>query len=193
MEEAAIPEWNREQMLFQQFAARYGGPAYVRRVQRLEEAQEQLFQCCRKQRDKCLREAQAQLRRLASLVGEWESLRPWRKEDASGDVFSRLQELLAVSPRFRAQSGTGWGIGGALRSLAGSLESFNQRWRTFLHKQDLKPINALRDGYNRYYVLEKECALRSARLARAGFQMLEPLTVLELLDRFPLLPVPRLG
>ena len=34
---------------------------------------------------------------------------------------------------------------------------------------DLTHVNKLRDGYNRYYVLEKECALRNVRLAALGF------------------------
>jgi hypothetical protein len=54
----------------------------------------------------------------------------------------------------------------------------------------LNQVNDLRDGYNRYYVLEKECAVRSFRLARQGFCPLEPLTVEDITALFPLLHVP---
>ena len=56
---------------------------------------------------------------------------------------------------------------------------------------DLSGINELRDGYNRYYVLEKEFAVRSARVARHGFVPLEPVTSGVLFELLPLLPVPR--
>jgi hypothetical protein len=63
----------------------------------------------------------------------------------------------------------------------------------FLHTVNVTPVNELRAAYNRYYLLEKECALRSVRLARQGFRRLEPLTVEELALLLPLLPVPELN
>jgi hypothetical protein len=51
----------------------------------------------------------------------------------------------------------------------------------------------MRDGYNRYYLLEKECALRSARVAREGFVRLAPLTLDDIRKMLPLLPVPTLA
>src|SRR5262249_15871578 len=71
-----------------------------------------------------------------------------------------------------------------------SVRSFNRKWRSYLRGLDLTYIKQLRDGYNRYYVLEKECATRSARLARQHFRRLEALTPEQLLERFPLLPAP---
>ena len=59
-----------------------------------------------------------------------------------------------------------------------------------LEETDLTEVNALREGYNRYYLLEKECAVRSARLARQGFRRLEPVTLEELAALLPPLPVP---
>ena len=79
----------------------------------------------------------------------------------------------------------------ALRELHESITRFNRRWRAFLASLDLRPINALRDGYNRYYLLEKECALRSPRLARQGYRPLDPATLAELEALVPLLPMPR--
>jgi hypothetical protein len=75
-----------------------------------------------------------------------------------------------------------------LAELRESLELFNRRWDAFLPTLDLRHVNELRDGYNRYFVLEKECAVRSARVAREGFVPLSPLTVQELFRHLPLLP-----
>ncbi|MBS0265627.1 MAG: hypothetical protein JSS02_27090, partial [Planctomycetes bacterium] len=54
--------------------------------------------------------------------------------------------------------------------------------------------NAMCEAYNRFYVVEKEAALRSPLIARAGFVPLVMVTVDRLLERFPLLeiPVPRI-
>lgn len=77
----------------------------------------------------------------------------------------------------------------ALVELIESTERFNRGWKPFLEAVDLARVNELRDGYNRWYVLEKECALRSPRLARLGFQRLEPITPETLAVLFPPLPV----
>jgi hypothetical protein len=76
--------------------------------------------------------------------------------------------------------------------LQESLQRFNRRWQEFVPKVDLARVNELRNGYNRYYLLEKECAGHSPVLARRGFQRMEPLTTTELCRLFPLLPVPQL-
>jgi hypothetical protein len=80
-----------------------------------------------------------------------------------------------------------------LHELCESLERFNRRWQEFLDKIELDALNRLRDEYNRYYPLEKECAVRSWRVARHGFQPLAPVTHADLAARFPLLPAPRLA
>ncbi len=81
----------------------------------------------------------------------------------------------------------------ALRELNESLESFNRRWRAFLEGVNLAHVNELREGYNRYYVLEKECALRSPFLARQGFVRMPPATVADIAALLPPLPIPRLS
>jgi hypothetical protein len=72
------------------------------------------------------------------------------------------------------------------------VQGFNRRWSPFLETVDLTGLNRLRDGYNRFYVLEKECVVRSPRLARQGYLPLPPMTLDELAALFPPLPVPRL-
>ena len=49
------------------------------------------------------------------------------------------------------------------------------------------------DQYNRYYVLEKECVMGSARLAARHFTPVERVTKPSLLEEHPALPVPELA
>jgi hypothetical protein len=76
--------------------------------------------------------------------------------------------------------------------MIAGLERFNGEWELFLRGLDLTPINRLREGYNRYYVIEKECAVRSVRTAREGFEPLPPVTTDDLRRMFPPLPLPAL-
>ena len=55
---------------------------------------------------------------------------------------------------------------------------------------NLDRVNEVRERYNRYYLLEKECALGSSRVARSGFQRLDSLLPDDFLRIMPLLPVP---
>jgi hypothetical protein len=106
----------------------------------------------------------------------------------------RCKRSRAAYLRVPPGSGVSWRpVRRALRELYESIEHFNRRWEEFLQTIDLTRVNELRAGYNRYYLLEKECALRSARLARQGFSRLEPLTVHELAALLPPLPVPSLA
>ena len=76
--------------------------------------------------------------------------------------------------------------------LVASLNRFNRRWTEFLDGLDLEPLNRTVDRYNRYYLLEKECCLGSARLAARHFVSQARVTREALLDAHPTLPVPGL-
>ncbi len=78
------------------------------------------------------------------------------------------------------------------RDLIASAERFNRRWADHLDRLDLTAINRQIDHYNRYYVLEKECVVGSARLASRHFVPYPPVTLDELLAAHPFLPVPQL-
>src|SRR5262249_36346535 len=93
---------------------------------------------------------------------------------------------LPVSPTTSARA-----LRRALSELCASLEGFNRRWARFLGEVNLAHVNERRDGYNRYYVIEKECALRSPQLARQGFRPLAPATAADVEALLPPLPVPR--
>lgn len=78
------------------------------------------------------------------------------------------------------------------RELRASVERFNMRWTQYAKDVDTSPLNRLIERYNRYYLLEKECALGSARASARHFRPVEPISAESILKRHPPLPVPRL-
>ena len=62
----------------------------------------------------------------------------------------------------------------------------------FLDRLNLEPANHVIDQYNRYYLLEKECVMGSARLAARLFTPVPKLTREQLVRDHPILPVPNL-
>jgi hypothetical protein len=177
-----------------QVEAGFDGPAYVRRGRQVEHAFEELLNRGRQQRDEWLPMVRLRLALLHALAGDWERVRPLL---ADRDRLGELQRLHAeLQPRLRGQvepTSSLQALRQALRELLESIDYFNRRWLAFVPKLDLTPINALREGYNRYYVLEKEIALRSPRVARQGFVRLEPLTIEDVLASLPPLPAPELN
>jgi hypothetical protein len=178
--------------LVKRFMAQYDAPAFARRARQVQEAFDHLLSRCRRQRDDWLGMVRMRLGTLAALAGDWDRLRPWL---ADVEHVGALRQLHAdLAPRLRVPvepSSSVRVLQRALGELTESIERFNRRWQEFLHQVDLTHVNRLRDGYNRYYLLEKECAVRSARVARQGFRRLEPLTVDGLAGLLPLLPVPQ--
>jgi hypothetical protein len=130
---------------------------------------------------------------LAALAGEWSVIGGLLADPAD---ISHLEGLHAAwKPRLRvslAQTKSPEKLRLALEQLALSFGRFNRRWKRFVEEIELTKLNDRRAAYNRYYVLEKECALRSAALARQGFQPLPFVTTDDLFREFPLLPIPKL-
>jgi hypothetical protein len=177
--------------LRQHFLARYGAPAYVRRARRVQEVFEELIERCRRQRREWLVLVRARLAALRSAAGGWDGLRPWLADDAHFAVLEELYILAeAPDPPRATAAASARRVGRVLAQLRESIERFNRRWETFLHSVDLGPANEVRAGYNQYYILEKECAIRSPVLARQGFRRLEALTPADLAAVLPPLPVP---
>jgi hypothetical protein len=173
--------------------ALFDAPAYVRRARQVEATYQGIVQRCRCQRDEWLTMVRTRLGQFVALSGGWERLRSRLADDPLLDVLIGLNDelrptLRVVLPATDSQRV----LRRAASSLRDSIERFNQRWLAFVAKLDLKPLNALREAYNRHYLLEKECALRSPRLAREGFRPLSPLTADDLLALLPPLPVARL-
>ncbi len=191
MEEVPILGSEDERNFVNKFLAYHGAPAYVRRAREVEESFRALVERCRRQREEMLSLVRIRLGTLRNLAGDWDRLRELLDEEHLEAVRTMHAEL---QPRLRVEvtvTSSARVLRRALRELCESLESFNRRWRRFLGELDLGPVNALRDGFNRYYVIEKECAVRSPQLARAGFRVLPPLTATDLEALLPPLPVPQ--
>lgn len=194
MDDIPILGGQEDRRFFNQVTAHYDAPAYVRRAQQVQGAYEQLLARCRRQRDEWLGLVRTRLGTVYALAGEWERLGPLLADDGQLEGLRRaFQELdprlrLPVKPTVSARA-----LRRALEELRESAERFNRRWQAFLDDLDLTTVNELREGYNRYYVLEKECAVGNPRLARHGFRSLPPLTVEDLARLFPRVPVPVLA
>ena len=191
MDDVPILGGGDERQLVQQFLSYHGAPAYVRRAREVEEAFRALLERCRRQRDEWLTLVRIRLGTLHGLAGDWEPLRPLLDDEQWEAVRALHAEL---RPRLRVpvtRTSSLRALRRALAELCESLEGFNRRWAAYLREVDLSHLNALRDGYNRYYLIEKECAVRSPQLARQGFRPLPPATAADLEALLPPLPVPR--
>ncbi len=98
----------------------------------------------------------------------------------------------AEPPRWAIRPASSWRLRTIARDLIVSVERFNQRrWSEHLEGLDLNPINRQVDNYNRYYVLEKECSLGSAKLAARNFVPKDlHVSLDDLRSELPMLPVP---
>jgi hypothetical protein len=193
VDETPVGGRNGDNPLLSQLLAHYGAPAYVRRARAAEDAWEALLERCRQQRHEWLAMVRLALGQVHALAGDWARLTR-HLQDAQDimllqRLYAELQPVLKVPPERTSFERK---LRRALLALNRRTLWFNRRWEEHLAGVDLEPINALRRDYNRYYVLEKECAMRSARLARQGFVPLEPVTVSSLAAHFPALPVVRL-
>jgi hypothetical protein len=171
----------------------YDTPAYVRRGLRVEESRERVLRRCESVRDEYLRWVRVQLAALRGTASDWRELRAWlESEDDRRIVAELVEQLLPLQAAATIPRTALWRRGSILREFIASLQRFNERWDRFVGTVDLREANAAVDAYNRFYLLEKECAMRSPRLAAKGFQPAQPLTRDELMRKFPPLPVPRL-
>ena len=163
-------------------------PAFVRRGQDLEYALGRLHARCRHQRDSLLEMVRLRLRQWAGVATG--------PDDRAGTFAAPIAALWPLAgaapppghsslprpppPRRRARPGR---QRDPVQSTAGprSLDQLN-----------LAPVNRMIDQYNRYYVLEKECVLGSARLAQRHFTPKVHVTCTALGEEYPPLPVPEL-
>jgi len=183
---------HQEDRIFQDLLGRYDAPAYVRRALRVQQSYESLLATCRQQRKQWLEMVRIRLATLIALAHDWAVLEPFLADDRQSRLLMDLHQNLA--PKLLGsieRTSSPRRLRRALHELCVSLERFNRRWRSFLAKIYLDAVNEERSAYNRYFLLEKECAVRSAVLAQRGFQPLEPLTVADVAAVLPELPVPR--
>ena len=163
-------------------------PSFARRGQDLEQTLHRLAERCRRARVERLDMVHVRLRQWARSVtgpGAWTTV-------FSASIES-LWPLSEAEPPHWAESSVS--IRKQLeiaRDLIAAVQRFNHRWAQFLDGMKLEATNSVIDQYNRYYVLEKECVMGSARLAARFFTPVPSVTRERLLCDHPLLPVPEL-
>lgn len=186
---------HEENWLFKKFLIQYDAPAFARRARDVEHALTALLDRCRSKRAEMLDIVALRLATLSALVGgDWSTLRPLVADDAQLSLLRDMARELKRELRLPIEpTGSRGHWRRALEELCDSLQRFNRRWLEHLERLDLSALNELRDKYNRYYVLEKEFAVRSARVARQGFVPLPPLRSDDITKALPPLPVPRLA
>jgi hypothetical protein len=186
------PRPDDEQYFFNQVLGLYDAPAFIRRIKRLEDAERILHEQMTAKRAELGSMVRLRIGQLRALAGDWTSLRPLLADDETLAALAALHDELQPELRLALDATrSAHVLRGALTDLMFAIEIFNQRWRKHLSHFDLASINELRDGYNRHYLIEKECALRNSRVACLGFQRRDPLTTDDMLRRYPLLPLPR--
>lgn len=163
-------------------------PAFARRGVELEYAVNRLHERCQRERGSRCEMIRVRLRQWASATTGPESWHEvftapidglWPLCDAEPAVWS---EHLAPLRRRRE-------IG---RDLVTSVARFNARWERYLLELKVDYVNRAIDNYNRYYMLEKECVIGSARLAARHFVQRPSVTRESLLELYPPLAVPEL-
>jgi len=180
-----VPSRNDERRAAMDVVARFGAPAYLRRAKRVETVFTDLIDRLRVQRDDWLRGVRLQLGLLLSTAGTLEALRGQLPDDNVASVRAWVNEFGLTEGR---ATGAGpWRLRRAVRDLADSVTRFNRRWGEHVNQTVLSDVNAERDGYNRWYVLEKECAVGVVR-ARQAFRPLPHATHADVLAALPLLP-----
>jgi hypothetical protein len=174
-------------------AGQFDAPAYVRRARNTQAAIDQLLDRCRQQRDEWLLMPRLRAGYVVALAWQLENLAPHLADAAEVDVVRSLVDLLQPKLRVPIAPTTALRrLRRALHDLTESLNRFNARWLPYLRKVDCGEVNKVIADYNRYYVLEKECVVRSARLARHGFQPAPFIDADFLIEQLPPLPVPRI-
>jgi hypothetical protein len=166
----------------------FDAPAFARRGLELEDSLRRLQDRCRRARLARLDMVHLRLRQWARAVTGPEA---W-----SGVFASSIEPLWPLSqaetPRWAEAPASIRQQRTIARDLIATVLRFNQRWWEFLDRLNLEPANLVIEQYNRYYLIEKECVMGSARLAARFFRPVPRLTRQQLLDEHPLLPVPEL-
>jgi len=163
-------------------------PAFARRGQDLEYSLARLRLRSGRVRDGMLDMVRLRLRQWAALADG-----PGADSFVFHGSIAGLWPLAgAEPPRWATRTASLRKLRGVARDLIASIERFNRRWLDHLDGLDLTSINRQVDDYNRYYLLEKECSLGSARLAARHFVPKARVTLDELRDELPPLPVPAL-
>lgn len=178
---------------FLQFLGEHDTPAFLRRAQGVADAWKAVLQECDRKRDELLDMPRMRLGVLAETIShQWTELGKTLLDvtiaEKLHDMHAQWQPVLRV-PVQPIQDPSRWSR--AVDELIVAFERFNKRWEECAAEFNLNHVNALRDGYNKYYVIEKSCAFDSDRIGAEGFEELEHATAACILKERPPLPVPK--
>jgi hypothetical protein len=188
VDELLLGGWDPELRLRMMVAAQYDAPAYIRRARAIEGAIRDLFERCRHQRKELLFGVRLHLAEMCAGVDSLRDLRSLLADDGQIEVLRQLHEEAGDPEVAVIGRRTTVGRRRALRRLRASIARFNRRWTAFLEAIDLSDINQLQDAYNRFFLLEKECAVGPGRVLTHAFNRLPRLTTADLIKRLPPLP-----
>jgi len=166
-------------------------PSFIARAKAPQIALDALLHICSAKSQEMLRWPTLHLTILAQQVqSEWSRLSPLLAAPDSVSLLEALHAGLLTKPPVR----THWLTSDktALRRFLESAERYNRHWLSFVEGLDLEPVNKPRREFNQFYVLEKECAFQSEKLAE-GFEPLIMVDTAYLYRRFPLLTLPALA
>ncbi len=167
----------------------FDAPAFARRGHDLEYALQRLHLRLGRERTGMLDMVRVRLRQWAAVAtgpDDWPGV-------FAGPVEPLYGLASAEPPRWATAAAPARRRLAVARDLVASVERFNRRWLHFLDALKLDTVNRQVDNYNRYYVLEKECVMGSARLAARHFEPKPRLSHDALLADHPLLPAPSLS
>jgi hypothetical protein len=188
MSESASDEDRR---IVNEMIGRFEAPSFIRRARLVETSWDELLERCTQERIRQLEFVRLRLGQLVAMAGSWHTIGSLLADDVNLDALRQLHDELQPRLRMPLEATTSRRVlRVAARELLEAIDNFNRRWNSWLAKVDLEPINRVRDSYNRFYLLERECAMGSAALARRAFRRLDPVTIDDLIARFPPLSIP---
>ena len=147
-------------------------PAFAKRGKDLEHALLRLHARCRVSRLERLEMVHLRLRQWASAVQGPEAW-PIAFEESLQPLW---EQAAAPPPNWARQTASVRRCRLIARDLHTSVSRFNRLWLKHLDELNLQALNTLVEHYNRYYVIEKECFVKSARLAALHFSPRPPVT-----------------
>lgn len=176
--------------IFQQMILAVDAPAYMRREKDVVAAWRGVLTQCEQDYRSHLEMPLLRVGQLISLAGtELETTARLSSTDAQ--YLTDLFDKWGTQPRVDVKPTTSeMEIEEAKSLLVGSFQRFNRRWERHIQEVNLEPVNTRRMNYNEYYLLEKECAVFSASVARQGYQPMKMATAKDLFEHFPLLRIP---
>jgi hypothetical protein len=163
-------------------------PAFARRGQDVEAAERRLHDRCRAMRGELLDMVRVRLRQWAGAVtgpDDWRGV-------FTASIEPLWNQSVADEPHWAGAMAPSRRQLAIARDLIAAALRFNARWHRALNEVNLDPVNDAIERYNRYYVIEKECVVGSARIAARHFVPLGRIDKETLLRAHPMLPVPEL-